>query len=137
LLLYRLRKNYFPIETDYLKPVISDEMPEYCGDTIFMCEDLTEYKLYGISRGNKHIINLDYFPFTIGKLADNTDFCLKETSLSRIHVRFMKNNNTVFMTDLNSTNGTYKNGLRLEPNETVPIEAGDEIRFGKLNFSYR
>lgn len=147
LLIYRLRNpikkaaieiaNHFPGETDYPKLLTCDEPPEYCGDTIFIDADLTENKLYGINRGNKNTINLAYFPFTIGKLTDNTDFCLKESSISRIHVRFTKYDNTVFMTDLNSTNGTFKNGLRLEPSETVPVEAGDEIRLGKLNFSYR
>ena len=129
--------NGFLAETDCLQPVASDPVPEYCGDTIFISEDVQEHKLYGFGRGNKNIIDLAQFPFTIGKLADNSDFCLKEASISRIHAKFTKYENEVFMTDLNSTNGTYRNGLRLEPNETVPVEAGDEIRFGKLKFYYR
>jgi pSer/pThr/pTyr-binding forkhead associated (FHA) protein len=41
------------------------------------------------------------------------------------------------MTALNSTNGTYRNGIRVEPSETVSIEVGDEVRLGKLEFEYR
>ena len=41
------------------------------------------------------------------------------------------------LTDMNSTNGTYRNGLRMQPQETVEIEPGDEIRFGNLNYCYR
>lgn len=41
------------------------------------------------------------------------------------------------MTDLNSTNGTFKNGLRLTPNTSEILEPGDEIRLGKLKFVYR
>ena len=43
----------------------------------------------------------------------------------------------MFLTDMNSMNGTYKNGLRMQPQETVEIEPGDEIRFGSLNYCYR
>ena len=39
--------------------------------------------------------------------------------------------------DLNSTNGTFRNGMRLEPNASEIIEPGDEIRLGKLKFIYR
>ena len=144
LLVYRLKntgRKERALDADFnpqaQSPVQSQVQPEYCGETIFLAEDFKEDKLYGFGRGNKYIIELTHFPFTIGKLDDNIDFCMKELSISRIHVRFTKYDDAVFMTDLNSTNGTYKNGLRLEPSETVPIAAGDEIRLGKLNFYYR
>ncbi len=41
------------------------------------------------------------------------------------------------ITDLNSTNGTFRNGMRLEPNASEIIEPGDEIGIGKLKFIYR
>ena len=41
------------------------------------------------------------------------------------------------MQDLNSTNGTYHNGMRLSPNERVILEAEDEIGFGQAQFVFR
>lgn len=41
------------------------------------------------------------------------------------------------MEDLNSTNGTFKNGLRLNPYEKRKLEQGDELRFGQTEFIYR
>ena len=38
--------------------------------------------------------------------------------------------------DLGSTNGTYHNGKRLSPNESIIISTGDEIRFGVMEFEY-
>ena len=131
-----VNKNESTVDS-YHVPSVTKQATEYCGDTVFLSDDIAENKLYGIGKGSKLIIDMNFFPFIIGKLDDNTDFCIKEASISRIHVKFTKYDNTVFMTDLNSTNGTYKNGLRLEPSETVPIEAGDEIRLGKLNFCFR
>jgi len=52
-------------------------------------------------------------------------------------LNFPRNGNKIFITDLNSTNGTFRNGIRLSPNASEIIEPGDEIRLGKLKFVYR
>ncbi len=39
--------------------------------------------------------------------------------------------------DLNSTNGTFKNGLRLKPYEKRRLMEGDEIRLGSFNILFR
>lgn len=96
-----------------------------------------ENKLYGTNKGNRYHIDLNSLPCTIGKMAGGVDFVIKDETVSRIHARFTEEGNEIRVTDLNSTNGTFKNGLRLEPNETVRIEPGDELRFGKMAFSYR
>ncbi len=109
------------------------------GNTIFVEASLysRENKLYGINKGNKYHIDLNQLPCTVGKMAGGVDFVIKEDTISRIHARFTKEGENINVTDLNSTNGTFKNGLRLEPNETISIEPGDEIRFGKMTFCYR
>ena len=38
--------------------------------------------------------------------------------------------------DLNSTNGTFINGIGLEQNETMVLEAGDEVRLGSVILHY-
>lgn len=114
------------------KPVASSE-------TVFMDSGIreAEYKLYAIDNKNKRHIELTKFPFTIGKMAGCVDFVLMDASVSRVHARIEKQDDKIFLTDMNSMNGTYKNGLRMEPSETLEIEPGDEIRFGKLNYCYR
>ncbi len=111
---------------------------DYCGNTIFFDESrAAEYKLYAVDRRNKRHIELKQFPCTIGKMAGCVDHVLPDQSVSRIHARFDRQGDKVFLTDMNSMNGTYKNGLRMQPQETVEIEPGDEIRFGSLNYCYR
>lgn len=111
----------------------------YDGGTVFISPDYypKENKLFGISKGNKYHIDLNRLPITIGKSMEYADIAIPDHSISRRHVRFSKKEEKVVMTDLNSTNGTYKNGMRMNPNETVEIELGDEIRLGKLKFAYR
>lgn len=119
------------------KSINMDEI-EY-GNTVFlepaMCR--TEHKLYGTNKGNKYHINLEKLPCTIGKMAGSVDVVIKDSTISRIHARFTRQEEGICVTDMNSTNGTFKNGLRLEPNETVLIEHGDELRFGRMTFCYR
>ncbi|MCM1049820.1 MAG: FHA domain-containing protein [Clostridiales bacterium] len=108
-------------------------------ETVFMDSGIREieYKLYAMDNKNKRHIELTKFPFTIGKMAGCVDCVLTDASVSRVHARIEKQDGKVFLTDMNSMNGTYKNGLRMEPSETLEIEPGDEIRFGKLNYCYR
>lgn len=109
-----------------------------CGDTVFFdrCTEM-EYKLYATDAGNKEHIRLTDFPCTIGKMAGCADHVLQDDSVSRIHARLDKQGESIYLTDMNSMNGTYKNGLRIRPQETVEIAPGDEIRFGRLHYCFR
>ncbi len=111
---------------------------ENCGNTVFFDSiKMAEHKLYALDRKNKQHIELSKFPFTVGKMAGCVDCVLADESVSRIHARFERAGDVIQLTDMNSTNGTYRNGMRMQPQETVEIEPGDEIRFGKLNYCYR
>ncbi len=43
----------------------------------------------------------------------------------------------VTVLDLGSTNGTFRNGIRLKPREKTFLEKGDEIRMGRVCFDCR
>lgn len=121
-----------------LMPFQRPEEDESYADTVFFDSARTvEYKLYALDKKNKKHITLDKFPYTVGKMAGCVDCALSDDSVSRIHARFEKNGDRILMTDMNSTNGTYRNGLRMQPQETVEIEPGDEVRFGNLNYCFR
>ncbi len=121
------------------KTVAAHEQQEWYGETVFI--DLNKqkdgYKLYALDEKNKQHIELTKFPFIIGKMPGSVDCVLANHSISRLHARIDKQEDRLFLTDMNSTNGTYKNGLRMKPNETIEMEVGDEIRFGNLNYCYR
>lgn len=137
------------LELPSLESVISRDMSlelsdckqkesENFGNTVFYDESVVrEYKLYAMDKKNKRHIELKQFPCTVGKMAGCVDYVLADNSVSRIHARFDRQGDKVLLTDMNSTNGTFKNGLRMQPQETVEIEPGDEVRFGNLNYCYR
>lgn len=82
-----------------------------------------------------HVINED--SLVIGKKEEEVDLYVGDEGISRMHARIFRNGNDYFLEDLNSTNGTFKNGLRLKPYEQRKLEKGDEIKFAarKLIFT--
>jgi hypothetical protein len=57
-----------------------------------------------------------------------------DLGVSRRHAVIQRGEDTLTLSDLGSTNGTYLNGQRLSPNQPRVVRDGDEIRLGKLVF---
>ena len=55
---------------------------------------------------------------------------MNDQSISRLHARIIKETDGYYLEDMNSTNGTFKNGLQLQPYERRKLEEGDEITLG-------
>jgi hypothetical protein len=116
---------------------MEDEPDEECGKTIYLEEKVvqTHHLLYG--RENGEVIEIQKEAFLIGKQHEEVDLCLADHSASRIHARITREEDKWYLEDLNSTNGTFKNGLRMNPYEKRKLEAGDEIKFGRTTFLFR
>ncbi len=79
---------------------------------------------------------LDKESVTIGKM-EEADVLQEDSSVSRLHARIVREGEYYYLEDLNSTNGTFKNGLRLAPYEKRKLEEGDDIRCGRLLLIFR
>ena len=51
-------------------------------------------------------------------------------NVSRRHARVSVEAGSVFVEDLDSTNGTTVNGARIEPRHRTPVAVGDVLGFG-------
>ena len=111
---------------------------QYCEDTMYIRE-IMEYtcrKLMSLTE--KEDIELSYYPFVIGKLNERVDYVLEDRSVSRIHLRFSREGeDRYYMEDMNSKNGTFLNGIRVEPYEKVRIEPGDKIGIAAFEYIFR
>lgn len=96
-----------------------------------------ERKLYGIGKFRRQKIFLDRLPCLVGKEKGLVNHVISDSSVSRMHARFYEDAEEIWMQDLNSTNGTYHNGMRLRPNEKVILEPEDEVAFGQVQFVFR
>ena len=111
---------------------------ELWGKTIFIEETVEDKKSYSLYTAEGRLFAvLDKDSLTIGKRKEEVDMVIEDISISRMHARILKEENAFYLEDLNSTNGTFKNGLRMEPYEKRKLEAGDEIRLGKKELIFR
>lgn len=85
----------------------------------------------------KVLAEIDKTVVTIGKRKEEADIILADMSVSRLHARIVKENENCYIEDLNSTNGTFKNGLRLQPYEKRELEEGDEVKVGRVVLIFR
>jgi hypothetical protein len=70
-------------------------------------------------------------PRTVGRDRDN-DLVLPHPEVSRRHARIESDRQRWRVVDLNSTNGTWINGERIE---TAAVSVGDEVAFAGLRFA--
>lgn len=114
------------------------ENRRYNGETVVMgMERKTDQRcLKSLNSRSEEEISLSKLPCVFGKMSDCADVVLQHKSVSRMHARIFQKENELYLEDLNSTNGTYINGLALESNEIRKMKPGDEIGFGSLRYLY-
>lgn len=115
------------------------DLQETYGQTVYIEEkpEKTERVRRLYTSDDKLIGNIEKSVFTIGKKKGEVDAVLEDLSVSRIHARITKEGEEYYLEDLNSTNGTFKNGLRLQPYEKRKLDEGDEIKCGRVLLIYR
>jgi pSer/pThr/pTyr-binding forkhead associated (FHA) protein len=67
----------------------------------------------------------------IGRGPDN-DIQVKEKSVSRKHVKIIKRENSYFIEDLNSKNGTFIQGTQIHPGKVFTLEEGTPVAIGNV-----
>lgn len=113
-------------ETDYGRTVYIEEKAD---------PSEPDHRLY--STEGKLLASIDKEALSIGKKKEEVELVLDDMSVSRMHARIVRQGKEVYLEDLNSTNGTFKNGLRLEPYEKRRLEAEDEIKCGNVTIIFR
>lgn len=119
---------------------------EFCGneitseegdETVFL-DQAEEYlgSLQGEDCGKQINYMLSMLPVTVGKMREKADIILMDNSVSRIHARISLVDGCAAVADMNSRNGTFINGERLEIGETRKLQKGDSIRFGRVELHY-
>ena len=72
----------------------------------------------------------------LGRQADCT-VCLPPKAVSRQHAQITQADNTYFIEDLGSSNGTFVNGTRLNPHVRVRLTEQDTFQIGPYLFGLR
>lgn len=114
------------------------EAEEEYGRTIYIeaTEDNPERERRLCTKEGRTLAVLDRSVLTIGKRKGEADVVLEDVSVSRLHARILREKENYYIEDLNSTNGTFKNGLRLQPYEKRELAAEDEVKIGRISLLF-
>ena len=75
-------------------------------------------------------IYIDRDEFFLGKNKQQANGIINARGISRLHARIIREEDTYYIEDLNSTNGTYLNEAPLEYHQKMELCKDDHIRFG-------
>lgn len=77
--------------------------------------------------GSEHRLDFDQDEVSVGRREDN-DLVLPDANVSGLHCRIVRTDGKYILVDLNSTNGTYINGVRIE--DPTVVTSRDRVSVG-------
>lgn len=94
------------------------------------------HRLVPLTNGGLDIVYIDTYEenIVIGRGKRDTDYRLPTTQISRVHALIRRKADKVYIEDKGSTNGTFVNSNRLNPNQEYLISKGDIIAFANEEF---
>ncbi len=91
-----------------------------------------------IRRKNGETASITKQLFVIGKERQKVDFCVPDNnSVSRNHANILCKGGVYYIVDKNSTNFTFVNGNKINPNQEVKLNSGDKIKLADEEFEFR
>lgn len=112
--------------------ILQEEPPE--NSRIFIEDYPRELMLYPKTEHQYPDMEIHSHSIIVGCMKENCDYVLSKRGISRIHAKLIKVENMLYILDLNSTNGTYLNGERLEGGKDYLLKKGDLVAFSHVEF---
>ena len=104
--------------------------------TVFLASSGSTYFITLKSRNLEKpiVIQPNIFPCIFGKSRKSSDYIIDSPVVSRVHMKLSADDNGFYIEDLNSTNGTYLNEIKLAPHTMTEIKEGDVISIANIEF---
>ncbi|GAB6088021.1 DUF6382 domain-containing protein [Alkaliphilus crotonatoxidans] len=133
-------KGKGPLKEEHRQKPVNDNMPVMPQESYVT--ELVEIggqdypQLMGVQDGLVQWVEINKPSFIIGKLREQVDLQITDKAISRIHAEILCLEEGCWLRDLNSKNGTYLNGNRINSNVNYPIKDGDHIKFANREFTF-
>ena len=88
---------------------------------------LSYFLSISIAENNPEYISLNQGDSWVLGRREDCDICINHPSLSGRHLKIEKTGNQFYIEDLNSSNGTFLNDMKLEPGKSQPLKSEDKI----------
>lgn len=133
------KSNQKSVQAYYENMAVMDDVTEIVGmEQANQAGQMRSIFLIGIKTPEKCRIEVTKAEFIIGKNSGRVDYTIGfNRAVSGVHCKLMEHEGSWYLMDLESTNGTFLNGVRLLPNQPAFIKSGDKIRIANSDFSVK
>lgn len=106
-------------------------------NTVMLSPDMLEQP-YLVEKYNPlaNKIIIDREEFFVGRLKGQVDYVSSNNAVGKIHACITRKNGCDYITDLNSVNGTYIDGSRIDSNRDYEIKNNNVIAFANSEFVF-
>lgn len=119
------------------KTLFTSSAAQYKDKTVIL--DCGRLKLPHLKRklGNSfETIILNSFPFMLGRLENQVNYCINNPAIGKLHAEINYTPDGFIITDMNSLNGTFVNGERVQTGKEMELKNGDRITLGNEEFQF-
>ncbi|WP_411167592.1 FHA domain-containing protein [Clostridium sp. MB05] len=89
------------------------------------------------NNGTTEKITISKEIFIIGRLKQKVDYAIQNGTVGKEHAKIIYKEGVFYITDLNSKNGTYLNGLKLEGGKLYELANEDNITFSNVKYAFK
>ena len=106
-------------------------------ETILLCsQTISKPLLITYEENKKMSIPIVKNRFVLGRLDGQVDHLIKSDLVGRIHAEITIKYGKHFLNDLNSRNGTFLNGQKLQSNKDYELSSKDKLIFGDKQYEF-
>ncbi len=106
-------------------------------DTVFLGKTKSNHPyLKCIKEGMIEKIIIDRKNFIIGRLEEQVDYVSNNKTVGRVHAELISREGMYYIKDLNSRNGTFLNGTRINSNIEYKLKAKDRIAIADCEYIF-
>lgn len=86
---------------------------------------------------SKEDIKINKTEFIIGRLKETVDYYIENRAVGKIHAKFIIKDDKFYLIDLDSKNGTFIDGTKLQSKSMYEVRDGSKITFANSSYIFR
>ena len=129
------RANAHKEQTAEHTSILSEDLTDET--TVLTAEQSKEAYLEGVNNGVVEKIPISKPQFIIGRLRQQADYVSQNGAVGKVHAEIIMHEDEYAVKDLNSRNGTYINGSRIDSNKSYTITHNDKITFANSEYTFK
>ncbi|AEY65759.1 DUF6382 domain-containing protein [Clostridium sp. BNL1100] len=106
------------------------------GETVILTQSQPQDTPYLQEREGKDIIKVDKNSILVGRMGSFVDHIIDNNAVGKVHAEILNEEDSYFIMDCSSRNGTYLNDDRIKPNTKIKVNNNDIIRFANKEFTF-